>query len=297
MNYIAVLLVFMCAVTAAQDSDRAATVRMPIDTVHPRPVAPDVPAVNLPADPFQLVETAPDDHLTELSRQAVDWAPDWLRGDLRDNFAWMDPSFQDIYADMILNPSELRFTDEIAFCVANIAPEILQDAEFLPEMLEENAHYIYEHDQYLDYVRIEDTGLPGEDNDYWSTTLYNVEEGGGTTEHELDRDMYYWFIVHPKIEDEMPRYADPSASGGAFAPPPTGVFWRDWLFTHTEPMAGMDDDHPILRDQFAGVDVLWKSTVNSLDNGAVGVVTQWVLDVLDFTSGSERPKQPVRIYS
>ncbi|MBN1356079.1 hypothetical protein JXA40_07395 [bacterium] len=253
-----------------------------------------LPARHVPDRDLTLAETLPPDKFTDSAKQAIEHAPLWIRNELGDNFARMDADFQNIYADMILNPSDQRFTDELAFCVAEVAAEILQDPVFLPELLEENIYYIYEHDQYLDYVRLADVGQAGVDEDYYTTTYYFVEESGVTTEYELDREIYYWFIVHPKIEDEMVDYIDPD-SRDQHADPPVGVFWRDWLFTYTEPIPGSDEDYPILRDQFAGVDVLWKSWDN-IDNGAMGVLTQWILDVLDFTSGAERPHQPVRIY-
>jgi Transglutaminase-like superfamily len=249
---------------------------------------------HISGDPLTLTETVPPEKLTESALEAIDYAPDWLREELADNLARMSSANQDVYADMILNPSDPRFTDEIAFCVAEVAAEILEDTDFIPDLLEENVFYVYEHDQYLDYVRLVDTGQPGVDDDYYTTTYYNVEESGVTTEYELDREIYYWFIVHPKIEDEMVDYIDPD-SQDQHADPPVGVFWRDWLFTYTEEIPETDDNYPILRDQFAGVDVLWKSQ-GGIDNGAVGIVTQWVLDTLDFTSGAERPHQPVRIY-
>jgi len=53
-----------------------------------------------------------------------------------------------------------------------------------------------------------------------------------------------------------------------------------------------------LRDALAGVPTLWNGTKNSFtNNGAVGVVTKWILDVMEFGSGNERPTQPVRIYA
>ncbi len=272
--------------------DRSSTV---MDQVHPQtvPVRAGPGMSTAPADLFTLAEIVPAEKLTSTAQQAVAWAPDWLRDDLTDNFAAMDIAFQDIYADMILNPTDIRFTDEIAFCVAQIGVTNLQDLDFIPDLLEENAFYIYEHDQYLDYVRIVDVGTPGVDDNYYTTTFYMVDEAGTPTEYELDMEKYYWFIVHPKIEDEWAYYIDPAAEGDIPAAPPTGVFWRDWMFTHTEPITGTDEDYPILRDQFTGVNVLWAGG----NDGAIGTLHQWIAATLSFTSGAERPHQPVRIYT
>ncbi|MGB3974970.1 MAG: transglutaminase domain-containing protein [bacterium] len=237
-------------------------------------------------------EQLPPDRLTDSAKQAIEAAPRWLREDLADNFRRMETSFQDLYADMILNPSESRFRDEIAFCVANTGTANLQNANFIPDLLEENAFYLYEHDQYLDYVRLIDVSDPGSDDDYYTTTVYTIEEDGNLMEYELPYDIYYWFIVHPKIEDEWAHYIDPGVKGGVPAAPPVGVFWRDWLFTITEEKGETGDFYPILRDYLSGVEALWGTTTT----GAIGALGSWIRETLSFDSGAERPIQPVRIY-
>ncbi len=245
---------------------------------------------------MEFSETPPADPLTQTARQAIAHAPARFRNDLTDNLSLLDATHQDVYADMILNPPDARYTDELAFCIAQLSAENLSDPDFIPGLLIENVQYIYEHDPLLDYVRLVDTGTPGVDDDYFTTTFYRVEENGSVTEYELPAEHYYNYIVHPKVEDEPVDYVDPGTSGAPHADPPTGVFWRNWLFTFTEAMPESRVDYPILRDRMAGIDLLWKNKVNDIDNGAVGVITQWVLDVLDFTSGAERPIQPVRVY-
>ena len=252
--------------------------------------------IALPKDYYSLTEDFPEPKLTSMAMDALNRSPSWLQEDLRDNLEAITPEYQDLYANMILNPAQERFTDEIAFCVAQIAPEILMDPDFIPGIIEENVFYVYEHDSYLDYVRLVDTGAPGLDPDYFTTAYYRVKEADVVTEYEMDKYYYYWFIVHPKIEDEPLYYIVPGEVGDQTAPPPDGVFWRDWLFNYTEPKPGTIEDYPILRDQMSGVTTLWNSNVNSLDNGAVGVITQWITSVLSFDSGTERPRQPVRIY-
>lgn len=240
----------------------------------------------------EFTERLPPDRLTESAKQAIQAAPIWLQGDLEDNLKRMESTFQDLYADMILNPSESRFRDEIAFCVANTGTANLQDMDFIPDLLEENAFYIYEHEQYLDYVRLIDVGDPDLDDDYYTTTIYTIEEDGALVEYELPYDIYYWFIVHPKIDDEWAYYINPDVVGGIPAAPPVGVFWRDWLFTITEEKQGSGEFYPILRDSMAGVEALWGNTTT----GAIGALSAWVRSTLSFTSGAERPIQPVRIY-
>jgi len=239
-----------------------------------------------------FVEVLPAERLTDQAKLAIQASPDWLQADLTDNLERMQESFQDIYAAMILHPSETRFRDEIAFCVANIGTANLENPNFIPDLLEENAAYIYEHDQYLDYVRVSDVGDPDADPGYYTTTFYNIKESETIVEYELPKEIYYWNIVHPKIEDESVFYIDPYTEGDVPAAPPTGVFWRDWIFTITE-VPGTDDTYPVLRDALSGIDTLWGDTTT----GAIGALSAWERTVMEFSSGSERPHQPVRIYA
>jgi hypothetical protein len=229
----------------------------------------------------------PELPLTDLALQAVDYAPDWLELELKDAFVRMASSYQDAYAVMILTAVD-PIVDEVAFTVAHMAPEVLQAWNFQPEVITENAEDVYAHDPHLDYADIVDYGTAAGGGGYYSTIIYRTAETGDTVEVELPRERYYWDIVHPKITDELPAYIDPIT--GFIEDPPLGRFWREFLFTHA------DSGFAVLRDELAGCQVLWEGNVDSRTNGAIGIITQWILDVLDFDSDAERPIQPVRIY-
>jgi hypothetical protein len=229
----------------------------------------------------------PGTPLTALALQAIEYAPEWLALDLRDAFGRMDSTRQDLYAGIIIG-AEDPIVDEIAFVVAHTAPEVLRSGSFHTELLTENAQCVYAHDSYLDYADILDYGSAASGGDYYSTLVYRTAAAGETLEVELPRDRYYWDVVHPKITDEFPTYIDPAT--GYHADPPAGKFWRDFLFAYA------DSSYPVLRDQLTGCLTLWEGNVDSRANGAVGIITQWILDVMDFGSGAERPIQPVRIY-
>ena len=230
---------------------------------------------------------APELPLTDIAWQALGYAPDWLELELEDAFARMDSAHQDAYGAMILAAMD-PIVDEVAFVIAHTAPDVLQAWNFRPQVLTENAEDVYANDPYLDYADIVDYGSAAGGGAYYSTILYRTAETGDTLEVELPRERYYWDIVHPKITDEFPTYIDPAT--GNIEDPPLGRFWREFLFTHA------DSGFPVLRDELAGCQVLWEGNVDSRTNGAVGIITQWILDVLDFDSGAERPIQPVRIY-
>jgi hypothetical protein len=203
---------------------------------------------------------------------------------------------EDFYADIINNAADPLWYDEIAFSIAHTGTSTLRNSDVKTyNAFEENAEYIYINDQYLDYVEIV------EKPDY-TTLSYWVNDTGSIFQVEISRDMYYQFVVHPKVEDEIPCFINPNGSGAGYgvpAAPPTGQFWREMLFHNAW---GEDPDQPgiprpVLKDRLAGIGTFWNCTKNKkTENGAIGVITQWVQDSLDFNSGGERPHQPVRIY-
>ncbi len=228
-----------------------------------------------------LIPSLPDQGLTELAGQAVAKAPDWLKVELADNLSRCSNSVQDTVAKVILNTSH-PYVDEVCFAAAHLAPQTLSNTYFDPELLLFNAQVLYANDDSLEYVEILD--FPDS-----STTKYFVAEssasGIDTFEVQLPKDIYYWFIVHPKLHKELPAYIDPNTGN----PSPTGYFWRDFLFNHADP------GYPLLVDSLKGWKTLWNNRRNNIDNGAVGRVTGWIKTVMEFQSYPHHD-QPVRIY-
>ena len=220
-----------------------------------------------------------------------------------------------------LNTIEDRCVDELAFSIAHSAVEVLRQSPV--GLFEENARSIYENDRYLDYVQVVDYAN-------YSTTRYTVNESGQLRTYELPRDIYYWYVVMPKITDEVPLYIDPNATAGSpdeRAPPPVGQFWRDYLFDHADPAYPPDPPNatarypktmtpPLLKDVLAGVTTLWNCTRFSSPGGfdndginnshpfsygdhAIEKISNWVMKTLPLnqqeSGDSERPIQPVRI--
>ncbi|MCK4547149.1 MAG: hypothetical protein KAW17_06875 [Candidatus Eisenbacteria sp.] len=237
--------------------------------------------ISLESSPCSIGVVPACDNLTPDAEAAVAIAPGWLRSALRDNFRRLDETSQNLHAALIIN-AVYPYIDEICFEVAHIAPEILS-ASGSTDVLLENVESLYAIDSGLDYADIVDYG--GED--YYSTVLYRVLEGEDVVELELPRDIYYWHIVHPKLHKETPGYINPAT--GLPADPPTGVFWRDFLMNHN------DTGYPLLRTCLESCSVLWKCQQNTVDNGAVGALTQWIKDVMTFQSNPHHD-QPVRIY-
>ena len=223
----------------------------------------------------------PSDNLTQDAETAVNIAPNWLKMDLRDNFRRLSETNQNLYAGLIIN-AVYPYIDEICFEVAHISPQTLSSS-MSSQVLIENVESLYEIDNYFDYVEIVDY----DGDDYYSTTVYKVFDEGSIQEIELPKEIYYWYIVHPKLHKEIPNYINPS--NGNPASPPTGVFWRDYLINHN------DSGYPLLRSCLDTCNVLWKCEQNTVNNGAVGALTQWIQDVMTFQSYPHHD-QPVRIY-
>lgn len=249
--------------------------------------------------------------LSEEVKTAVAKAPRWVRSYLENTLSKVTTgNMQTTLAQMIIN-AENPYIDEIAFAIAFTTPEFLNSSYCKPQIFEENAKLIYSHDSDLAYVQVVDYGVCGIDDNYYSTVKYvRLDSNSNEVTVEIPFDIYYMYIVHPKISDEYETYINPetretnsdnSVHTYNIADPPTGVFWRDYLYTHTEinEKATQENDstiyYSILKEQVSKSKYLWDDTKNN-DSDAIHCVTQWINDVMEFTSESERPHQPVRIY-
>ena len=211
--------------------------------------------------------------------EAISKVPEWLQENLTLKFHQLSRDHRTIYANLILDSPHEKYVDEIAFCIAHSAVENLQDDYMFPEIFTHNAELIYRNDEYLDYVDV----VEKEDH---TTVVYRDRDN---VEIEMPKDIYYWYIVHPKLSDELPTYVDPDydfTSQPPFdrnygVPPPTGKFWREWLF-HSN-----DTGYPLLLDRLTDCGTLWE---------AISACNGWISGSLSFTSDQERPCQPVRIY-
>ena len=221
--------------------------------------------------------------LTPTAQLAVEVAPDWLKDDLADKFRRLGSGVQDSFGDMIVNCPDKRYYDELCFQVAHLAPTAFL---YLPtQLLVDNVEAAYDIAPELQYVDIVDHGDPLQGGDYWSTTKYRAVVNDDTTWVEVPRDVYYWWIIHPKITDEQVKYV-------------SGWFWRGFLFTQC------DSGYPLLREKLAETTVLWDGERHRWTNRnqgypdtlpAVAVVSRWVAHTLPRSATPPRPIQPIEI--
>ncbi|MDP8203623.1 MAG: T9SS type A sorting domain-containing protein [Candidatus Tenebribacter mawsonii] len=226
---------------------------------------------------------------------ALERVPNWLKPDLENILLQLDADKQLEWAEVINNAID-PYIDEIAFSIANTSAEYLSSPYCYPEIFTENALYLYMADMFLDYVEIVDYGTSTTDGNYYSTTLYwKINEDGEQVQVEVPRDVYYMYIVHPKITDEIPAFIDPdiiednTSHNNNIVSPDEGVFWRYYIFNYN------DTGYPLLRDALTNSSVAWDITGNT-PTDAIHTLGQWINASMSFTSNNERPHQPVRIY-
>jgi len=219
--------------------------------------------------------------LTDLALQALEASPDWLRDDLRWSFHLLSETNQDRYAALILDVADPATRDEVAFQVAHISWTVLADPNWDETLIEENASWIYEIEDDLQYVQVND--YPGEG--YYSTTEYAyLSSTGDTLQAEIPRDIYYWWIVMPRVSDEKPLQ-DASVYD---------LFWREYLYTHN------DAGYPLLSEVMAPVEVLWDGAMHNWSGGrpftddmmAVDALGKWCTATVPYAASGNRPIQP-----
>lgn len=239
--------------------------------------------------------------LTAAAEAAVDKAPRWMRHELTWVLSQIPADEQDLWARAI-NDANDPYIDEIAFAIAYSSPQYLTSGYAGPDLFVRNAELIYGNAALLDYVEVVDFGTSDTDDDYYSTTRYvqsfTASTRSGTpivTTVDAPRDVYYWYVVHPKVSSEIPAYIDPNLVEGNrshnenIAPPPAGYFWRDYLFNYADP------SYPVLRDRLSQCTIAGDGTSLSAGN-AIGALNSWINASMSFTSEGERPHQPIRIY-
>ncbi len=214
--------------------------------------------------------------LTGQAEMAAASAPDWMRDDLRWNLGLLSEANQDRYAALILS-AEPQTRDEVAFQVAHLSWTILANPNWDESLLAGNAELVYTVDQDLDFVQVVDHPGPG----YYSTTEYVFTGGGSPTTVEIPREIYYWYVVMPKVSDEVPLQ-DATVYD---------MFWREYLYTQN------DAGFPLLSEAVSGCTSLWDglphNTWNTVDTSqAVDVVSWWVYSTIIEAAWGNRPIQP-----
>ncbi len=248
----------------------------------------EMPTLSIVHEPVTFAELVPE---------ALALVPTWVQDDLAVNLSQVDEATQSELASLLIDLDDPWLLDEVAFSIAHTSPEVLQYTWFYPELFVVNAELVYAYDPDLSYVELVEEGEPGTDADFYTTASYLVEEDGSVVEKTVDPDTYYWYVVHPRLEDELPWFLDAWSSSDPTSPD-DGLFWRAFLWDKAADECPDDRECYLLQDYLTIADTVWKGKSETRDdNGAIGEITQYVWDTIDFGAGSERPVQPSRIYT
>ncbi|MCD6326383.1 transglutaminase domain-containing protein, partial [bacterium] len=164
---------------------------------------------------------------TKIARQAeeaLEIVPNWIRMDLYDIFTRLPQANQEDYGRLLLSITDTRLIDEVAFSIAHSSARILINSS--PDLYKRNAELLYQIDQEIQYADIVDHGTPGIDPDFYSTVRYRTIRNGEIGHFELPLEIYYWYVAHPKLPEEMPSMSS-TADDDNFA---CGYLWREYLF-------------------------------------------------------------------
>ena len=206
---------------------------------------------------------------------AIVKSPRWIQQRLTSQFHTLrNPGS---YADVLLNASK-QITDEIAFSIACCPTGRVPSAS----ILKENVESLYEHDAWIHYADIVDDD-DGTGN-YSSTLRYRILENGIETYLKLPPEIYYWYVVHPKITTE-----DIDAEYGAL--------WRNYLFEHN------DQGYPLLKEKLAAIQYLWDGDSYTQPAyrlwtecitehpTAIEAVSYWIGKTVPYPAMGDRPGQ------
>jgi hypothetical protein len=213
--------------------------------------------------------------LSDQTIAAIAKSPRWIQRRLAWQFHTLADS--DGYADLLLNASK-QYADEIAFSIACCPGGMIPSAL----LLKENVEALYGHDPWIEYADIVeyDDGA----GDYFSTIRYTVLENGTDQYFELPAEIYYWYVVHPKITNEEIDAV-------------YGPLWRNYLFLHN------DLGYPLLKEKISTIPYLWDcesyfQPAARLWNDciaqhptAIEAVSYWIGKTVPYPAVGDRPVQ------
>ncbi|MEN8208949.1 MAG: T9SS type A sorting domain-containing protein [Candidatus Fermentibacteria bacterium] len=231
----------------------------------------------------EIIEENAEIVLTSQAQQSVDLAPEWLQEHLIWKYSILSESNQDRYGALLLAHQGQQYYDELAFTVAYLSWTILSSTYFDETLLVDNAQGVYDTDPFLSYVNVNDYG----GTDYYSTTEYNTIAGTDTIWVEIPREIYYHFVVMPKVSDERPLN-DATVYN---------EFWRQYLWDMDD--AGFPVLNQVLNQNVSVFwdeqlkDYGWSTTPVFTDSlHAVDIVSKWTRAILPDGATGNRPIQP-----
>ena len=220
--------------------------------------------------------------LTTQAQTALEAVPDWIEEPLEWRFSQLSEDNQNRYAGLILGVSQPELLDEVAYQVAALSWTILANPNWDETVIEANAELMYQIDADLQFVEIIDYGTGGADA--YSTTSYTVVIEGDTTSVEIPKEIYYRWVVMPKVSDERPLQNEYVYD----------MFWREYLYYEN------DSGYPNLKEVMEPLTVLWDGQEYNWNGGraftdsmlAVDAMGNWCSETVPSSASGNRPIQP-----
>lgn len=153
--------------------------------------------------------------------KAVSKAPEWLRPRLTMNLLSMSPETRTSAMELLGSVTDPLHVDEVSFQLAALPAEELEADGFDFQLLVDNVQCLYGAVPLLGYAELIEVGDSASSDGYYTTVQYQLADG---QLYELPRNLYYWYVVHPRLDTEAVAYIDPMT--GEAAPSPNGRFWR-----------------------------------------------------------------------
>ena len=171
------------------------------------------------------------DTLSAEINAAINRTPQWLHYDLRFKFKMTTNATIRTKMVNLLNSTEKKYLDEVAFTLAFLPNEVLGSPRFASDWasLKKNVELIYTYADSLQYVRLVETGDTNA-GDWYTTTEYRIKQGSTYIWRAVDKYYYYNFVMMPKIEQEGLYVTDNNTS--ITAQRTWGYAWREYLWNN-----------------------------------------------------------------
>lgn len=184
-----------------------------------------------------------------------------------------------------------KYKDEVTFTIAFTPPEILKTMARLgySEIIIDNVRLLHQAANFLPYVDILDM-------DSVTTLTYKMEDG---TQHEIAPEIYYFWVVHPRVLYEVPAYVKPSYW---FNPPEYyGLSYEEWV-EHKPDSIFTSRTRGHFWRKLLMYDTLWGNSIRDILihssnlRAAVDTLFSWIHNTMTFGYRTQ-DYQPLIIYA
>ncbi len=232
-----------------------------------------------------LQKIAGGNGLCSMAREAVELSPEWLRPALKANLSELSFDRQKQLAGLLLEVTEPNHLDELGFLIGHIAPEQLSDERLDPGYLLRLVASLYDVDKLADYVEILDVD-DGQGN--FSQLALRLLEDGQEKIYQVPQEIYYWYVVHPRLDGE--EVMDVSPITGGYAPYPSGRDYHSYFLDPLEGVASYVNHYLFAGQSTHGLGDISPDGLQNLEPASIGYLDGFSVDPLLITrNSSDKP--------